>query len=331
MNTFKRKLLNWSSFPSLVLIIALSVINSFLIPHFFSMSYISSFLTSYTPLIIVAMAQTFVLLGRGIDLSVGGIISLVNVIVVTLFGQGWSFPSAIAVGILAGIIIGVLNGIVIGFLRVTPLLATLATTSVAAGAALWIMPFPGGSVPIEYVMWYQSNVIGFLPTPLLFIIISILIWFIWKATPAGLQLYSMGRDIQKTYVSGVPVVWIQFYTYVSSGFISAIAAIALTGNTGAGDPLVGNTYTLFAVAAAVIGSVSLMGGSGDIFGAIFGAVFLGLAFSLIYAIQIPSTYQDLTSGVIVLLGIIGASLMKKRKRTFSFKPSHIKPIGGNQP
>jgi ribose transport system permease protein len=321
MHTFKRKLLQWPSLPSLIMIIVLSVVNSFLIPHFFSTSYISSFFTSYAPLIIVAMAQTIVLLGRGIDLSVGGIISLVNVIVVSLAGQGWSFPSAIAAGLLAGTMIGVINGVVIGFLRVTPLLATLATTSIAAGAALWIMPFPGGSVPMEYIMWYQSTILGFLPAPLIFVILALLIWLAWKFTPAGLMLYAMGRDIQKTYVSGVPVVRIQFFTYVSSGFISAIAAIALSGNTGAGDPLLGNTYTLFAVAAAVIGAVSLMGGSGDIFGGIFGAIFLGLTFSLVFAIQIPSFYQDLTSGVIVLAGIIGASLMKQRKLKYTSKLS----------
>jgi ribose transport system permease protein len=321
MNPLKRKLLSWTSFPSLALIIVLALIDSFLIPHFFHLSYISSFFTSYAPLIIVAMAQTIVLLGRGIDLSVGGTISLVNVIIVTLVGHGWSFASAVTVAILAGVGIGVLNGVVIGFLRVTPLLATLATTSVAAGAALWIMPFPSGSVPTEYVMWYQSNVLGFLPAPLIFVILAILIWLVWKVTPAGLQLYAMGRDMHKTYVSGVPVVWIQFFTYFSSGLISAIAAVALTGNTGAGDPLLGETYTLFSVAAAVIGGVSLMGGSGDVFGAIFGSIFLGLAFSLVFAIQIPSFYQDLTSGVIVLLGIIGAALMKKGKWKLSMKRS----------
>ncbi len=321
MNQWTTKLLSWTSFPSLALIILLAILDSFLIPNFFSLSYASSFLTSYAPLIIVAMAQTVVLLGRGIDLSVGGIISLVNVIVVTLSGMGWSFSSAILVGVLAGAAIGMLNGFVIGYMRVTPLLATLATSSVAAGTALWIMPYPNGSVPMEFIMWYQSILLGFIPAPLILIMLSILIWMLWEFTPLGLQLYAMGRDIQKTYVSGVPVSRIQFFTYVSSGLISAIAAIALTGNTGAGDPLLGNTYTLYAVAASVIGGVSLMGGSGDTFGAIFGSVFLGLAFSLVFAIQIPSFYQDLTSGVIVLLGIIGASLMKKRKKKFLSKLS----------
>ena len=313
MNRTVSKLLNWTSFPSLALIIVLAIVNSFLINKFFSLSYASSFLTSYTPLIIAAMAQTIVLLGRGIDLSIGGVVSLVNVTVVTLVGMGWSFPAAIAVGVLTGMAIGVINGFVIGILRVTPLLATLATSSVASGAALWIMPYPSGSVPIEYVMWYQSQIFGFIPAPVVFIALALLIWMLWKYTPAGLHLYAMGRDIQKTYVSGVPVQRTQFLIYLTSGLMAGIAAIALTGNTGAGDPLLGDTYTLHAVAASVIGGVSLMGGSGDTFGAIFGSIFLGLAFSLVFAMHIPSYYQDLTSGVIVLVGIIGASLMKLRK------------------
>jgi len=312
MNRTLNKMTNWTSFPSLVLIIVLAIVNSFFVHKFFSLNYASSFLTSYTPLIICAMAQTIVLLGRGIDLSIGSVVSLVNVTVVTLVGMGWSLPLAMLVGVLTGMAVGILNGFVIGILRVTPLLATLATSSIAAGAALWIMPYPGGSVSIDYVLWYQSLIFGFIPAPLIFIVVALLIWFLWRYTPAGLQLYAMGKDIHKTYVSGVPVHRTQFFIYMTSGILSGIAAIALTGNTGAGDPLIGESYTLHAVAASVIGGVSLMGGSGDTYGSIFGSIFLGLAFQLVFVLHFPSYYQDLASGVIVLVGIIGASLMKLR-------------------
>jgi len=307
-----KKLLLWNSFPSLCLVIVLILLNSFFTNNFISTSFASSFFTSYTPLIIVAIAQSIVIIGKGIDLSVGGIISLVNVVIVSVVGMGFSLPIAFIVGILTGIIMGALNGIVIGYFRVTPLLATLATSSIAGGIALWIMPYPGGQVGMDYILWYQDMIFGILPNPIIFIIISILIWLVWKFTPVGLSLYAMGRDINKTYASGVAVNKIQFLTYVSSGLLSSIAAIALTANTGAGDPLIGSTYTLYAVAATVVGGISLYGGIGDAFGAIFGAIFLGLAFTLVFSLHFPSFYQDLASGVIVLLGIIGAAIMKLR-------------------
>lgn len=300
----------WSSFPALCLVILLIILNSIFTNNFISTSFASSFFTSYTPLIIVAIAQTIVIIGKGIDLSVGGIISLVNVVIVSMVGLGYTLSSAFVAGLLTGIIIGALNGFVIGYFRVTPLLATLATSSIAGGIALWIMPFPGGQISMDFILWYQDILIGLIPSPILFIIISLIIWLLWKFTPLGLTLYAMGRDINKTYASGISVNKIQFLTYVSSGMLSSIAAIALTANTGAGDPLIGSTYTLYAVAASVVGGISLYGGIGDAFGAIFGAVFLGLAFTLVFSLHIPSFYQDLASGVIVLLGIIGAAIVK---------------------
>lgn len=317
----KKRLLGWTSFPSLALVVVLTIINAFLVNNFFSVSYASSFFGNYTPLIIAAMAQTIVLLGSGIDLSIGGIISLVVVVIVTLADPSGSyhFPLSLAmtIGVVVGALVGALNGVIIGYLRVTPLLATLATTSIAEGLALTIMPQPGGSISTDYTLWYGSSILGFIPAPIIFILGSLAIWMLWKYSPNGLQLYAIGRDMNKTYVSGIAVHRIQMLTYITSGILSAIAALALLGVTGAGDPLIGSTYTLYAVAASVIGGVSLMGGSGDTFGSIFGSIFLGCAFTLVFSINLESYYQNLTSGVIVLLGIIGASLLKKGKFSLS--------------
>ncbi|UOF91009.1 ABC transporter permease [Fodinisporobacter ferrooxydans] len=317
----KKQFLGWTSFPSLALVVLLTIINTFVVNNFLSVSYASSFFGDYTPLIIAAIAQTIVLIGSGIDLSIGGIISLVVVVVVTLADPNGHYqfplPVAMVIGTVLGGAVGALNGLIIGYLRVTPLLATLATTSIAEGLALTIMPQPGGSISTDFTTWYGSSLLGIIPAPIVFILIALAIWMLWKYSPKGLQLYAMGRDINKTYVSGIAVQRIQLLMYISSGILSAIAALALLGTTGAGDPLIGTTYTLYAVAASVIGGVSLMGGSGDTFGAIFGSIFLGCAFTLVFSIHLESYYQNLASGVIVLLGIIGASMLKKKKFSLS--------------
>lgn len=312
MNNRLEQLSQWTGFPSLILVIALTIINGFLIPHFFTMSYLSSFLTSYTPLLVLAMAETVVLLGGGIDISIGSIVSLVNVVIISLAGAGWSFPMAVAMGVGSGLVIGVINGVAIAYLRITPLLVTLATSSIAEGTALWILPYPGGNASSGFIAWYQGTTIG-VPSPLLFVIITYLLWLVWSKTPLGLGLLALGNNPNKAYVTGIPVARLQFLSYLFTALVASIAAVAVTGNTGAGDPTIGSTYTLNAVAACVIGGISLLGGIGDILGAVLGAAFLGLAFLTVFAANIPSYYQDLASGVIVVLGIVGASLVKKRQ------------------
>jgi ribose transport system permease protein len=316
-----RSLIRTSSFPAFVLVVVLILVNAVYVPHFFNQGFISGFFSSYTPLIVAAMAQTLVLIGGGIDLSIGGTISLTVVSIVTLADPGGSYhyplPAAMAIGLVIGLLAGALNGVVIGVLRVTPLLATLATFSITEGTALTIMSHPGGSIDIHYPLWYGSMIFHLIPASLVIVVIAYLIWVIWSRSPKGLQLYAMGKDKSKAYATGIPVSWIQFLIYAGSGLFSSIAAIALLGTTGAGDPTVGATYTLYAVAAAVVGGVSMMGGKGDIAGSILGALFLGLAFTLVFALRLESYYQDLASGLIVLLGILGASLLKKQQAASS--------------
>lgn len=310
-------IIRWSPFPSLVMVLVLIAANAIVVPRFFGAGFLSSFFSSYTPLIIASMAMAIVMLSGGIDLSVGGNISLTLVTIVILADPSgawqWPLPLAMLAGLGVGIVIGTLNGLVVGYLRVTPLLATLATMSIASGAALTLMPYPKGTVDFNYPLWYGGLVAGFLPAPLLFVIAVALIWWVWLRSPAGLQLYAAGKDLAKTYASGVSVQRVQFTAYAGSGLFASIAGIALLGTTGAGDPTIGSTYTLYAVAAAVVGGISLMGGSGSMAGAVFGSLFLGLAFTFVYALKLPSYYQGVTSGLIVLLGLIGASLLKKRE------------------
>ncbi|MBH8605481.1 ABC transporter permease [Thermoactinomyces sp. CICC 10522] len=307
------KILKWSSFPVLVLLIVMAVINSIITPGFLSLSSLSGFFGSYAPLVCVAIGSAVVLFGGGIDISLGAIVSLVNVVLITLVGKGFDMFSASVIALLVAVAMGALNGFVIGFLRVNPLLITFSTSSVAAGLALWVMPTPGGQASMNFITWYNGNWFG-IPTPIYFIVFVWLLWYLLSQTPIGIWLYAMGRDERKAFVSAISVSWLQFFTYVFAAFVTGIGAIALTGSIGSGDPLVGLPISLNAIAACVIGGISLMGGSGDSLGAIFGALFLGLVSTTVLAVHIPPFYQDLVSGVIVLFGIIGSiSLLRKFK------------------
>lgn len=309
-----KRVIKWSPFPALVLLIVFIIISVINTNDFFGGGFLIGFFDANIPLICVAIGVGVVLIGGGIDISLGSIVSLVNVVIVTLIGKGMSLGLAIGAGLLVGTLAGFINGLIVSYLRITPLLTTFATSSVYLGLALWILPSPGGMVPIDFVMWYIGS-LGGIPTALIFLLIGILLWLLLKNTKAGVWIYAVGENGMKSYLSAVPVDGVNAFVYTFAGFMSALGAVALTANIGAGDPLVGSTFSMMAIASCVIGGISLAGGIGDVIGAIFGAMFLGLVTNTVLSAVSNPFYQNFFSGLILLLGVIGSvlvnSLIKK--------------------
>lgn len=308
-----KRIVKWSPFPALVLLIVFVIISVTNTNDFFG-GFLIGFFDANIPLVCVAIGVAVVLIGGGIDISLGSIVCLVNVVIVTLYGLGASLIIAIIGGVVVGTLAGAINGIVVAYLRITPLLTTFATSSVFLGLALWILPSPGGMVPIDFVMWYIGNV-GGIPTAIVFLIVGLALWIVIKKSKFGVWLYAVGHDDMKSYVSAVPVERVKLSTYAFAGFMSALGAVALTANVGAGDPLVGTTFSMMAIASCVIGGISLSGGIGDVIGAVFGALFLGLVTNTVLSAVSDPFFQNFYSGLIMLIGVIGSvmvnSLIKK--------------------
>lgn len=303
-----KQIITWSPFPALVLLMVFIIISIANTNDFFGGGFLIGFFDANIPLVCVAIGVAVVLIGGGIDISLGSIVCLVNVVIVSLYGMGASLGVALIGGILTGTIAGMINGIIVAYLRITPLLTTFATSSVFLGLALWILPSPGGSVPIDFVMWYIGN-LGGIPTAIIFLIIGLALWVVIKKSKAGVWLYSIGHDSMKSYLSAVPVEKVNVFAYTFAGFMSALGAVALTANVGAGDPLVGSTFSMIAIASCVIGGISLSGGVGDVIGAIFGALFLGLVTNTVLSVVSDPFFQNFFSGLILLIGVIGSVLV----------------------
>lgn len=300
-----------SSFvPALVLFLAFMVLNSVISPNFLTVTTLSGVAETYAPLVVLAVAETFVLVGGGIDISLGATVSLVNVLLVVLWGHHWPFFIAAAAAISAGALVGVMNAILVAILKVTPLLATFATSTMTFGAALWIMPTPGGSISTGFADWYAAN-FWVVPTPLVFVIGAYLVWWLWKRSAWGFHLYAIGRNEEKSTASGAPTARVKMASYIIAALLAGFAALAVTGNTVSGDATIGAADTLSAIAAPVIGGVSLMGGAGEAGGAIFGAFFLALVVNTVFASQVGTFYQSLLSGIIILLGIVVTTVVRR--------------------
>ncbi len=308
--------------PVIILIVVFFLWNSLMVKGFASPASLREFLNLMAPLGCLTIGLAMVLVTGGMDMSVGANVCLVNVICVTLMSRkyGFTLSQAITVSLLAAIGIGLLNGIVIGYLRVNALLATFATQSIAQGFALWVMPLPGGRGSRALISWFKSgDILGFLPTCALFLLIPLAVWYLLRLTPFGAWLYAVGKDEQKAFLSGGRTQLIKLAAYVFSGLMAGVASVALLGNIGSGDPNIGMSLTLSAVASTVIGGVSLAGGEGDALGALLGAFFFSLITYTVFGANLSAFHQDLATGLIILLGVVGMTMYKsysqaKRRR-----------------
>lgn len=199
-NRFDReKFLRWPALPAVVMCIVFFFINVFCTNGFLQKHIILGFLSSNIPLICVSIGCACVIISGGMDISLGSIVSLTNVILVKLNAAGLPLAAQIIICLTAALLMGLINGLVIGWLRVTPLLATYATSTVYAGIALWILPTPAGTVAKMFCKWYNSWIFGVIPAPVLLALLAFVLWLLIMYTPMKYWVYSTGRHGFKAY------------------------------------------------------------------------------------------------------------------------------------
>jgi ribose transport system permease protein len=265
-------------------------------------------------LLLAATGQTIVLLRGGIDLSIGGMVSLGTVIAATQFGDSWTTATAWGVAILAiGLLVGMANGLIISALRLQPFLVTLATWSILSGAALLILPTDGGSLPSGWMAFGNGSFLG-LSSSVWILIVLFLFWLWFRKTRLGFTIRATGSSEKSAFLSGVSITFVNVATYGLSGFFAALAALYLTTQTGGGSPTIGKDYILPSVAAAVIGGISLFGGRGGLAGTIIGAFVLTIIGNLVFVLSVSSYWQPIVSGVILLIAVLASSLAERSAR-----------------
>lgn len=295
--------------------LVLAGVNLWLQPSFLEPGIVASNLTTFLPLILVAIGQTWVVLASDIDLSIGSVVSLANVVTVTVIDALGADGNAIAAGLAAGLATGVACGLVNGFcvaaLRFQPIVTTFATGVVFAGLALMVLPQAGLPVPEAYWRGYAGGLLG-VRTVVLVLAGAVLLCLLLEGTRFARALRASGGQMQAAYQSGVPVAWTRVRAYMLAGFFAALAALCLTGETASGDPLLGGAYALSSISAVVLGGTALAGGVGGFLGSIFGAVVLGLIGNVIFFARLPFEYQTLVQGLIVLAALAGGVLVARR-------------------
>jgi len=315
-----RRLANQNRIPfALFLLAAVFVVNRILQPNMLDPDTLNGTMRVFLPLILVAVGQTIVILAGGIDISAGAIVSIVNAILATQIGLRGDPGTAALMMVLVlfiGMAAGAVNGFFVAILRLQPIITTYATSFLFGGLALLILPSPGGGIPSTFTSFYRETRPLGLPLAFFVIALIMLAWYGIRQTRYGRYLFAVGGNADAAYQTGVPVSMVRFSTYVISGLMSAFAGIAITLLTGSGNAQIGDSLTLAAITAVVIGGTALSGGTGTIGGAIIGAIILGLLPNIISFSNINTWWQTFLNAaiIVVALALPGILNLIRRRR-----------------
>ena len=300
---------------------ALTAVLAVINPSFFTLTTFTNVVGAALPLALAAMAQTAVVLTKGVDLSIGPTMSLVTAVTATLMKDG--APSIVGIsllGIATGLAVGLVNGTLVVFGRIQPIIATLAVSSVLSGLALFILPQPGGYIPAAFA-WLISGVLGPVPTPLVVLgAVLALVWLPVRMSWVGQGLYAVGGNESGAYASGVPVRRVLVAGYALGGLLAGLGGLMLSAQALSGDPTIGAPYTLNSIAAVVIGGTSLAGGRGGMAGSVAGAFILSILVDILFFLGVSAYYQYVLSGAIVVAALAAVTVSERlRQRAWGAK------------
>jgi ribose transport system permease protein len=279
-----------------LVVLAFLVAYGVLFPGLFTATGFAKFTQSWFPLALVAMAQAILMLTGGISLAIGALVSLGAVIAATTMSGPLGVTGGTALVCLAGLGIGAVTGIIVVKLRLPAIVVTLAGSFIIAGAALLVLPRPGGAIPD----WLSNLLAGNTPAAFGVLVVVVLLWKLYLATPLGLSLYAAGEHPVGAYRSGVPVDAARIAAYAISGLLCTGAGLFVAAQTGSGDPIIGNSFTLNSIAAAVLGGIGFLGGQGTMRGALAGSLLLSLMISVMFFLGFTPVAQYVAQGLIII-------------------------------
>ncbi len=289
--------------PVVGMVALIVALNAWLQPNFFSAASLESNLASLAPLVLVSVAQSVVILNRQLDLSMGAGVSLLNCTLASFSPEQFGGPvGQVAVMAVAALGLGCVNGLLVAVFGLPSLIATFATSALWFGGALAIMPQPGGAIADEIGTLYGGHLLG-VPTPLVLIGLAMAVWGVVSRHRVGRWIVGAGSNPAAVFQAGVSLVGVGFATYVLAWGFVFLSSLAISAQTLSGDARLAQSYTLTSIAACVIGGISLKGGRGSPVGALLGAVVLGLIGNVIYFAGVPSSWQELVKGLIIVAAL----------------------------
>lgn len=265
----------------------------------------------------MAMAMTFVITQRGIDLSIGSVAALSAIIMAFLIKQfGFSTPIAIAIALVLGAVFGLINGLVITKFKVPDLIGTLAMDLVYRGLALVIAKglvlarFPEIMTEIG-----RGQIPGFIPVPVVIGLLTMALgYWLLKKTFFGRYTIAIGSNPEAAEMTGVAVDRYKIYAYVLMGAAAALAGVMLTGKLNAIQATSAPYFNLHVIAAVVVGGTSLFGGRASMLGSLAGVLLLSMMINALVTLRIEFFWQSVASGVVIVSSVALYTWLQKKDR-----------------
>jgi len=260
---------------------------------------------------VIAVGMTLVIMTKGIDLSVGSIVGLSSMAAADMLSHG--LLAGIGAGLLVGLVCGFLNGVLIARLKLPDFIVTLGTLSIFRGTALiYTDGQPIYGLAKEFRAIFAGRVLD-IPTPvLLALAVAALAYLLVRYTALGEQIIAIGGNEEAARLSGINIERVKVTVYTISGVLSSLAGFVLIARIGAAEPIGGSGFELQAIGSAVIGGASLFGGVGNPLGSLVGALTLGALQNGLTLMNVPSFWQYVASGTVVILAVFADQWTRKR-------------------
>lgn len=301
-------------FLVLVLII---VVTGILNPRFFSPYNLQTLGRQIVIFGLLAIGETFVIVTGGIDLSLGSLTALLNILLAWFMVHGFGIAGGIIFTLLVAVLFGLWHGFFVTKLRVPPFVITLGSFAAARGlAAVITHGWPISGLPEGFSVLWEGMVFGAIPIPVvIFVGVAGIAHFLLGYTVFGRHLYAVGGDIEAARRFGIKIDRVRMWAYIISALTAAMAAFLIAARLNQGNPTVGKFYELYAIAAVVIGGASLFGGEGSIVGGIIGASIISVLWNALVLLRVSSYWHEVTVGAIIVVAVTVDVLRKLRRET----------------
>lgn len=308
--------LYWEKFGTIAIFILLVGTTAIFAPReFLSGVNIIQIFTQSSTTILIACGEFFAILICGIDLSVGSVVALSGVVTGMMLSNGIHPILSVLVGsVLVGALLGAFNGILINFTRVHPFIITLGTQSIFRGFTLIISNAqPIFGFPQSFKTAFGGTLFGFVPMPLIVALsVALVLIFISTKMKVGRNFYAIGGNKEAAWFSGINTKLHTLLVFVISGICAGVAGSVMIARLGSAEPMAGNGHETFAIASAIIGGTSFMGGKGKVVNVIVGALIIGAINNALNMLGVASYYQQVATGAIIIMAVTLDTFISKQ-------------------
>ena len=305
MNSAKIKRLMAGSAGTLCLLIILLAVFACLSPLFFTGSNIANLLVQSGTNAIMAIGMTFVIISGNIDISVGSILALSGCIGAKFMVSTNNTVLGILITLCSGILLGLLNGALVSYLNFQPFIVTLSTMWLYRGVAyLYTDGRAIVGLPDALVKLGRGTLLGLPNVVWIIVVLYVLCFFVLNKTTFGRKICAIGDNQESARLSGINVRRTKLIVFGMSGFFAALSGLVYMSRLNSGQPIAGQSYEMYAIAAAVIGGASLVkGGIGNIIGTLIGAIFIAGLQNGLVILNVGTYWQQVCMGLVVLLAV----------------------------